>query len=128
VRHVGLTDRAVATICRRHRQGEGYRRIAHDFGVHWLTVKYHVKRGDAMGKRSQVPRTNQLSLFSVRPYPQAAITRQNQRRYEASAQAQLARCERLLAQEPTEVIRFRRCEICQGCEDTSQPHQHGRAA
>ena len=47
-----------------------------------------------------------------------------------AAQRQLDRLERALALE--ELLapqpRYRRCEVCQGCEDTTHPHTHAEAA
>ena len=54
-----------------------------------------------------------------------AVTRANHR---ASAERQLARLERELAKEQGIPIKYRRCEVCQGMEATSDPHHHPAAA
>ena len=53
----------------------------------------------------------------------------NQYTHARAAQRQLARCEGILAQQhAAETPPFRRCTVCQGREDVTQPHQHGAAA
>ena len=137
MRHAGLTDRAKRTICARHHQGEGYRRIAHDFGVHWLTVKYHVTREAPMAARHTNnerlgPQVRQLSLdlADLGRASKRGHTPRHHARHAREAARQLARCERELAKLKARegVPRWRRCEICEGLEDTTQPHEHRRAA
>ena len=70
----------------------------------------------------------QLSLFSVRPHV-ARVTAFNRARYDQEAARQLARCEGILAQQhAAETPPFRRCLVCSGREDVTQPHAHPEAA
>lgn len=73
--------------------------------------------------RGQSTRTRQLSLFTVRPYPPAAVTRQNRERSERAAQQQLARLAAALARQRPDWA-YRRCEVCHGREAIDHPHQH----
>ena len=73
------------------------------------------------------PQARQLSLFTVRPYPKAAITAFNRRRYEDEAARQLARCEKILAERREPEPLYRRCERCWGIEATAEPHRHEAA-
>lgn len=78
--------------------------------------------------RGQSVRTNQLSLFTVRPYGAASTGGQNRVRNAKGIAKQLKQCEeRLAEQQRKEMPRWRRCDFCGGREDTTAPHAH-RAA